>query len=153
MSSEKDGRLYIAYGSNLSVEQMAARCPEARIVGKAVLKDWRLCFKVHADIEPCEGREVPVLIWEISERDERNLDHYEGYPTYYIKKDIDVTMTDLEGNDPQEVTAMVYVMSEGHGLRLPWGGYYEVLEEGYERFGFDKRILEEALKEAKEAGR
>lgn len=26
-------KYYIAYGSNLSVEQMAQRCPDARIVG------------------------------------------------------------------------------------------------------------------------
>ena len=153
MRSEVGRRLYIAYGSNLSVEQMALRCPEARVVGRAVLKDWRLCFKVHADIEPCEGHGVPILIWEIGKVDEAALDRYEGYPAYYIKKDIDVTMTDLDGNNPQEVTAMVYVMTKGHGLRLPWRGYYEVLEEGYERFGFDKKILEQALAEAKEADR
>ena len=32
----------IAYGSNLSVEQMAFRCPDAIIAGKAVLHDWKL---------------------------------------------------------------------------------------------------------------
>ena len=153
MRSEVGRRLYIAYGSNLSVEQMALRCPEARVVGRAVLKDWRLCFKVHADIEPCEGHKVPVLIWEIGKGDEAALDHYEGYPTYYIKKDVGVTMTDLDGNNPQEVSAMAYVMTKGHGLQRPWRGYYEVLEEGYERFGFDKKILEHALAEAKEAYR
>ena len=146
-------RLYIAYGSNLSVEQMEERCPDAKIVGKAVLKDWRLCFKVHADIEPCEGREVPVLVWEVSPEDERALDRYEGYPSYYIKQDVGILITDLEGNDPKEAEAFVYTMTKGHGLRLPWKGYYEVLDEGYERFGFDKGILEQALKEAEEAGR
>ena len=146
-------RLYIAYGSNLSVEQMQVRCPDAKVVGRAVLKDWKLCFKVHADIEPCVGCEVPVLIWEIGEKDEGALDRYEGYPAYYIKKDVDVSMTDLDGDNPREAMAMVYVMTKGHGLRLPWRGYYEVLEEGYERFGFDKGILEQALKEAKEEDR
>ena len=146
-------RLYIAYGSNLSVDQMALRCPGAKIVGKAVLKDWRICFKTHADIEPREGCEVPVLVWEITPDDEKALDRYEGYPAYYIKQDIGITMTDLEGNDHQEAEAFVYTMTKGHALRLPWGGYYEVLEEGYRRFGFDMGILEQALKEAKEAGR
>ena len=70
---------YIAYGSNLSVEQMAIRCPDAKIAGMAALKDWKLVFKLHADIVPCEGRVVPVLVWEISEKDEKNLDMYEGY--------------------------------------------------------------------------
>ena len=35
-------RYYIAYGSNLSVEQMAIRCPDAKIAGMAALKDWKL---------------------------------------------------------------------------------------------------------------
>ena len=60
----------IAYGSNLSVEQMAFRCPDAIIAGKAVLHDWKLAFGRHATIEPCPGSEVPVLIWQISEEDE-----------------------------------------------------------------------------------
>lgn len=71
-------RYYIAYGSNLSVEQMAVRCPDAKVAGMAVLKDWKLAFKVHATIEPCGGRVVPVLVWEISGKDEKNLDRYEG---------------------------------------------------------------------------
>ena len=120
---------YIAYGSNLSVEQMAVRCPDAKIVGMATLKDWKLVFRFHADIVPCEGRVVPVLIWEISERDERNLD----------------------GKNPHQVNAMVYVMVEGHSARLPMKGYYDVIAEGYKRFGFNNYILEQALKEAKEA--
>ena len=149
--SEK--RYYIAYGSNLSVEQMKVRCPDARIAGMAALKDWKLSFKVHATIEPCEGRTVPVLIWEISGRDERNLDAYEGFPSYYFKKDLEVTMTDLEGRNPEQVTAMVYIMDERHGLRIPMRGYYKVLKEGYERFGFNTYLLDLAMKEAEEAGR
>ena len=143
-------KLYIAYGSNLSVEQMADRCPDARIAGKAALKDWALRFKVHADIEPCEGDTVPVLIWEISREDERRLDAYEGWPHYYVKKDISVEMTDLDGRNPRNVTAMAYVMTEGHGLRIPMRAYYEVLYEGYRRFGFDTAYLERAMKEAEE---
>ena len=38
-------RYYIAYGSNLSVEQMRHRTPKAKIVGTAVLRGWRLLFK------------------------------------------------------------------------------------------------------------
>lgn len=33
----KNKKYYIAYGSNLSVEQMAYRCPDAKIAGQAVL--------------------------------------------------------------------------------------------------------------------
>ena len=148
--SEK--RYYIAYGSNLSVEQMAHRCPDARIAGKADLKDWKLAFKLHADIVPSEGGSVPVLVWKISERDEKHLDLYEGFPQYYVKKNLSITMTDLDGKHPRAVSAMVYVMAEGHDyLQKPMKGYYDVLAEGYERFGFDQTVLMMALDETKEA--
>ena len=137
-------KLYIAYGSNLSVEQMAFRCPEAKIVGKAILKDWKLVFRTHADIEPCEGATVPVLVWEINALDERNLDRYEGYPFYYIKKNLEVTLTDTD----EKVSAMVYVMTKGRKASVPpTKHYYDIIAEGYDRFGFDKAVLEKALKE------
>ena len=143
-------KMYIAYGSNLSVEQMAHRCPDAKVAGMAAITDWKLVFRVHATIEPADGRTVPVLLWEISGRDERNLDHYEGYPVYYRKEDMTVTMTDLDGKNPREITAMVYLMNDGHPLREPWKGYLDTLAEGYQRFGFNPYQLELALKEAKE---
>ncbi len=141
-------RYYIAYGSNLSVEQMAHRCPDAIVAGMAALEGWKLVFRMHATIEPAEGRVVPVLIWEISERDERNLDRYEGYPSYYYKQDMDITMTDFDGKNPQEITAMVYLMAEGHEIRMPYRGYLDTLAEGYQRFGFNPYQLELAAKEA-----
>ena len=144
-------KYYIAYGSNLSVRQMAARCPEARVAGKAVLPDWKLVFRLHATIEPEKGSMVPILIWEISDRDEQNLDAYEGWPSYYIKQDLEVTMTDLRGKHPRKVTAMVYIMTEGRAVRMPMKGYVDVLVEGYERFGFDLGILRRALRDTSDA--
>jgi len=38
-------RLYIAYGSNLNLEQMKRRCPTAEVVGAVELKNWRLWFR------------------------------------------------------------------------------------------------------------
>lgn len=146
-------RYYIAYGSNLSVAQMSVRCPDAKIAGMAALEGWKLVFRTHATIEPAEGRVVPVLIWEISERDEWNLDRYEGFPSYYRKEELSITMTDLDGRNPQEITAMVYLMNKGHSIRLPWQDYYDVLAEGYSRFGFNPYQLELALQEAKEGSR
>ena len=144
---------YISYGSNLSVEQMAYRCHDAKVIGMAAIRDWKLVFRGCATTEPAEGRVVPVLIWEISDRDERNLDRYEGYPSYYFKRDMTVTMTDLDGRNPQEVTAMVYLMTDGHPLQSPWRGYLDTLAEGYRRFGFNPYQLELAVKEAKEGSR
>ena len=81
-------RLYIAYGSNLNLEQMAFRCPTAKVVGKSELKDYELLFRggrrgAVATVEPKAGSTVPVLIWEIQNRDEASLDLYEGYPSFW----------------------------------------------------------------------
>ena len=37
-------RLYIAYGSNLNLEQMAFRCPTSKVVGKSELKIMNCYF-------------------------------------------------------------------------------------------------------------
>jgi hypothetical protein len=42
------GRLYFAYGSNLSSRQMRRRCPTARVVIPAFLSNWKLEFNVAA---------------------------------------------------------------------------------------------------------
>ena len=66
MSSKE--RLYIAYGSNLNLDQMKHRCPTAEVVGAAKLKNWRLRFRGEnhsavATIEREKGFKVPVLVW------------------------------------------------------------------------------------------
>ena len=136
-------RYYIAYGSNLSESQMAYRCPTAKVVGTSILKDWRLLFDGPASIERKEGYNVPVLIWDIQPADEKSLDRYEGYPSYYRKE-----MLDVEVNG-KTINAMVYIMNTNKE-HIPSDYYYRVLEQGYERFGFDKNILEQALLESKE---
>jgi hypothetical protein len=141
-------RYYIAYGSNLSVEQMNVRCPDAKIIGTAELKDWKLVFKLHATIEPEEGCTTPILVWEISDEDEARLDRYEGFPKYYIKKELPITVNSIDGGNKTKINAMVYIMTDCRGIQPPSPYYYNVIREGYVRFGFDTAILEKALKEA-----
>lgn len=85
------GKLYIAYGSNLNLAQMAARCPSASVYAKGVLNNWELVYRgrktnSHATIIRKRGSTIPVLVWEIQPIDEYRLDIYEGYPRYYFKK-------------------------------------------------------------------
>ena len=141
-------KLYLAYGSNLSVSQMMHRCPDAVIVGKASLYNWKLVFRYHATIEPHKDGSLPVLIWEISDRDEANLDRYEGFPKYYVKENISLRMTDLRGRHSKRVTAMAYIMTEGRQIEPPTSGYFQTIEAGYIRFGFSREILNDALEEA-----
>ena len=63
---------YIAYGSNMSENQMAFRCPGARLIGTGYLPNHRLEFYLHATVERrrVSGPGVPVAVWEIDEVDE-----------------------------------------------------------------------------------
>jgi gamma-glutamylcyclotransferase (GGCT)/AIG2-like uncharacterized protein YtfP len=140
-------RLYVAYGSNLNLTQMAFRCPTAKVVGKGELKDYELLFRggrrgAVATVEPKEGSAVPVLIWDIQKGDEESLDLYEGYPNFYDKQMIEVEM------DGKTISAMVYVMTPGHSFGIPSDHYANVIWEGYETAGFDTQVLEDAIEHA-----
>ena len=147
-------RFYLAYGSNLSVEQMLRRCPDAVYVGTAAIPDYRLLFRgsqtgSYLTIEPKKGRSVPVLVWKVSDSDEEALDMYEGFPRFYRKEEMDVELHSLaDGAARGTVTAFVYVMDETRQMGRPSSLYYRICEEGYERFGFDPAILRRAYRES-----
>lgn len=136
--------LYLAYGSNLNLQQMAGRCPTAKVAGAAVLKDYRLLFRgAHAGavatVEPRKGASVPVLLWELTPFDEAALDRYEGFPYLYRKERVNVKL------HRKTVTAMVYIMNEGRPLGTPSCYYYNVIREGYKSAGFSEKILKAAV--------
>ena len=97
---------YIAYGSNLNVNQMKRRCPNALRMGKLMLKDYELEFRTFLTINYKKGAQVPVGIWLVDEWDERSLDMYEGYPTFYKKEYIEIEIHN------QKVKALVYIMND-----------------------------------------
>lgn len=146
-------RLYIAYGSNLNLEQMKHRCPTAKVVSAAALQNWRLWFRgsqhsAVATIEREHGFQVPVLLWKIQPQDELALDSYEGWPLLYRKEILRLT---VKG---KRVRAMVYIMNEtGHPYGAPSAGYLDTIREGYESARFDTCMLYDAVSRSKEAAR
>ena len=143
-------KLYAAYGSNLNLEQMANRCPTARVLGKSALTGRRLLFRgAHAGavatVEPCVGNKVPILIWEITPADEAALDYYEGFPFLYRKEYVKVKL------GGKTVTAMIYVMNEGRPLGQPNCYYYSSILEGYKAAGFNVNVLRKATTDSLEA--
>ena len=74
-------KYYIAYGSNLNVNQMLYRCPDAVKIGASVIEGYKLVFRRGVlTIEPADGMRVPVGVWAVSAPDEESLDIYEGFP-------------------------------------------------------------------------
>ena len=145
----KKTKLYAAYGSNLNHAQMRERCPDAKYLGASMLKNHNLIFCGQPDhsfatIESMAGKEVPIGLWEISARDEKSLDRYEGYPNFYHKTVLPVTL------DGEEVHAMVYIMDLAMPAGLPSVMYYNIVEKGYRDCGLDIAYLKEALKTSME---
>ena len=142
-------KIYIAYGSNMDLAQMAHRCPEAQLLGTGLLEGWRLMFKgsltgAYATIEREKGLTVPILLWRISASDEERLDRYEGFPSFYYKRTIQAVKTDEHGVRTGITRGMAYIMHEERKLGTPSMHYLEVLAKAYEKFGFDEKILGDA---------
>ena len=143
------GRVYIAYGSNMDMEQMKFRCPNAQLLGTGILENWRLMFKgsltgAYATIEREKGCIVPILLWRISAADEERLDRYEGFPSFYYKRTIQAVKTDENGVRMGHTRGMAYIMHEERKLGTPSTHYLRILEQAYKEFGFDEDILGEA---------
>lgn len=100
--------LYFAYGSNINLDQMRYRCPDATVYGQAVLDNYDLRFRGSgvATVEPKEGACVYGLLWELTDKCEASLDRYEGYPRLYIKQTLEVRTF-----DGQRVPVMAYIMN------------------------------------------
>lgn len=146
---KKHKQLYIAYGSNLSREQMKWRCPTAKPIAVSCLNDYKLVFQgkahgAHANVIPAEGDSVPVVVWEITPTDERALDIYEGVAGgYYTKEYMEV---EVNGEMKE---ALIYIMRPS-GYGIPRDFYLEVIAQGYRDFNLDVRPLNRALRTTQE---
>jgi gamma-glutamylcyclotransferase (GGCT)/AIG2-like uncharacterized protein YtfP len=138
-------RLYFAYGSNLNEADMRLRCPDARPDAVARLDGWRLTFHGVADIEPAPGRTVHGLLWWVGEDDICGLDRYEGAPTLYAQRTLEVETA--HGRR----WAMAYVMVRPTYLGLPSPWYLERIAQGYRRWGLPLAELKRAVEESRQA--
>ena len=151
-------RLYLAYGSNLNLEQMSCRCPDATVLGTAELRDWELLFKgsqtgSYLTVERRKGSTVPVGVWEVSEADERALDRYEGCPRFYYKKTVVLPVTEDATGETRRRRCFIYIMHEDRKQGRPSPFYWGTCLQGYEDFGFSGEPLVEALHKAFRAER
>ena len=101
--------LYFAYGSNMNWPQMQRRCPSARFITVARLKDYRLGFPVKSKSRGCgaagalpeSGQTVWGVVYEINEREIEMLDRAEDY------------VPGREGNNYRREESLVYPGTDG----------------------------------------
>lgn len=143
-------KYYIAYGSNLDIATFRYRCPNAQYRGITVLEGYNLAFKGDIEnngyltIEENKGSSIPVAVFEITKSDEKSLDKYEGYPDFYYKKKIPIFMKNIK------IEAFIYIMRDCFCYQMPSPDYLSSCFKGYNNFGFDTRILVEALRASSE---
>ena len=153
--SRKPQTPYLAYGSNLSIERMRSRCPDAEAIGRAMIPGYRLLFKksqsgFYATIEQDANCAVPVLAYLISDYDEALLDRCEGYPRHYYKRyfQLPIVRLDTGKRMKEKKPCMAYVMHEERQLGEPGMDYFQLLDDGYATWGFDTTLLDKALSDS-----
>ena len=137
-------QLYIAYGSNINLEQMAYRCPHSKVLGISEIKDFELEFRGVATIVPKVNASVPVLIWELDERDLPILNRYEGWPRLYRQEKMEF---ELNG---KTFEGMAYLMNYGK-IAPPSQQYYNTILQGYRENALDESFLQKALENSFQA--
>ena len=88
--------LYFAYGSNMDLAAMRARCPASKAVGPARLV--RHCFFVNTDgyasVMRDPRRQVWGLLWDLTLADVPALDRYESLSTGLYTKTVQSVLTE-----------------------------------------------------------
>ena len=128
---------YFAYGSNLCVNQMARRCPDATDPRPATLADhdWLINERGVATVEPFDGSQVHGVVWQLDDHDLATLDSAEGVPVRYRRDRLTVHTDD----GPAE--AWVYI---DHRVDPgpPRPGYLERIIDGAHHHGLPHRWIE-----------
>lgn len=143
--------LYLAYGSNLNVEQMARRCPGAVPVGRVFLPDHRLVCRgsgsgFYLSVDPVNGETVECVAWLLGEDHEDALDWYEGYPHFYGKQTAVLPVKSLDGKTSFGlVPCMWYALPTKHPLGAPSPEYFRACKAGYQYFGIPVKKLVAAV--------
>lgn len=74
----------------------------AEVYKVGYINGYRLTFRKQEALPTLKNlkeSECLVLLWVITEQCEKTLDHYEGYPSFYIKQNISVEIVNGEEYD------------------------------------------------------
>ncbi len=129
---------YFAYGSNLNQRQMVERCPDSEPKFIASLPNYKLVFVGWsrqwrggvASIRRFSGERVPGAIYEVSDRDLKRLDNYQGFPSNYNR--LNVTVFDEDGEPVEVITYIKSVQSEE---TQPSKEYLSLIQQGCRDWG------------------
>lgn len=138
--------LYFAYGSNMSAQQMVSRCPSARFVDVAVLKNWELIFPRRsrrwgggaAGIAEAPGKCVEGVVFDITDEDLALMDGFEGVDTGCYWRDR-VFVALRQGGEAE--VAVYFAVPQPGGPFPPHAGYLGTLITGAKEHGLSESYI------------
>ena len=83
-------------------------------------------------------------MWEVSADDEKALDRYEGFPTFYYKKELSLPIKGIRTGKIRKRSVFVYIMHEDRPIGVPSVSYMQTCLQGYNDFGFERKVLIDA---------
>ena len=129
---------YFAYGSNLNRKQMLERCPDSKPRFTATFPNYKLIFVGWnrqwrggvASIKSLRGEKVPGAVYEVSDRDLKRLDSYEGYPGNSNRLNVTVF-----SEDGEPIQAITYIKTGQVEETKPSTEYLSIIRQGYREWG------------------
>lgn len=145
--------LYFAYGSNLDYTRMLNRCESADVIGQATLEGYRLVFMENnskrfvANVVKNKKFTTYGVLYEVNEKDMKNLDKYEGHPFVYKRTKISVC---VKGEYKEAITyimpkrCQVYssVLLRQYGV--PKKDYMQYILNGYAMYNLPQEELRQS---------
>lgn len=131
--------LYFAYGSNMDLAAMRARCPQSRAVGPARLMRHRFIISRdgYASVQRDPRQVVWGLLWDLALADVPALDRYESLGTGLYTKVVQPVVAE---RGPRQ--AMLYV-GRSTETGAPKAGYLEAVVAAAEAAGLPEPYLRE----------
>lgn len=135
-------KYYFAYGSNMNQEQMLKRCHDSKLVGRAVLENYKIAFTIRSSIRNCgcadvvksEGYEVWGILYEINNKDLSLLDSFEKHPYKYKR-----FTTNVINENGDKLEAEVYeVVDKSEKFQAPSKHYLGLMLEASKEFNFSE---------------
>jgi len=129
---------YLAYGSNLNIQQMISICPAALLIETDLLCDRTLAIKGADDehgyltLVPSDGSKVHVALWKITKKDKEALDHSRLLSSMY-----EIEHLILGGKH-----CFCYIMKSIYPTAVADPAYMEICRQGYIENGFDPIYLD-----------
>ena len=133
---------YFGYGSNLSKEQMAIRCPESKYYASGTLSgySWLINTRGYASIKPSDSDFVLGEIFTLSQQDVDYLDIYESVEEgMYLKFNLSVETS--KGT----IDCLVYIASDSTP-GIPQDEYIERINLGIKSANLPDDYVQKAIR-------